>query len=142
MARFRISSASSSSVKTPVLTREQEVLQRFLMDFQSRFWFTYRKDLARIEPSFYSCDSGWGCMMRTGQSLLAQGFVHILLGREWRVHLSQTLYTQRRYTEILDWFVDEPDRPYGIHRIAKAGLALDKRIGEWFGPATVAHALK
>ncbi|KAG0357578.1 Cysteine protease atg4b [Gamsiella multidivaricata] len=81
-------------------------------------------------------------MMRTGQSLLAQGFVHILLGREWRVHLSQTLYTQRRYTEILDWFVDEPDRPYGIHRIAKAGLALDKRIGEWFGPATVAHALK
>ncbi|KAI1302675.1 Cysteine protease atg4c [Mortierella claussenii] len=124
------------------LTRKQEVLLQFLMDFQSRFWFTYRKDLARIEPSFYTCDSGWGCMMRTGQSLLAQAFVQVLLGREWRAHLPQTQYSQRRYTEILSWFADEPERAYSIHRIAKAGLALDKRIGEWFGPSTVAHALR
>ncbi|KAF9206435.1 Cysteine protease atg4a [Haplosporangium sp. Z 27] len=124
------------------LSPEQKVLRQFLMDFQSRLWFTYRKDLARIEPSFYTCDSGWGCMMRTGQSLLAQAFVQVLLGREWRVHLPQKHHSQRRYGEILDWFVDEPDRPYSIHRIAKAGLALDKRIGEWFGPSTVAHAIK
>ncbi|ORZ26634.1 hypothetical protein BCR41DRAFT_300870 [Lobosporangium transversale] len=124
------------------LTAKQEVLRQFLMDFQSRLWFTYRKDLARIEPSFYTCDSGWGCMMRTGQSLLAQAFVQVLLGREWRAHLSQTQYGQRRYTEVLNWFVDDPDRPYSIHRIAKAGLTLDKRIGEWFGPSTVAHAFK
>ncbi|KAF8936776.1 Cysteine protease atg4a [Dissophora ornata] len=130
----------STAVKN--LTREQEVLRQFLMDFQSRFWFMYRKDLVRIEPSFYTCDSGWGCMMRTGQSLLAQGFVQVLLGREWRAHLPQTQYSQRRYKEILGWFVDEPEHPYSIHRIAKAGLALDKRIGEWFGPSTVAHALK
>jgi len=69
----------ASTVKK--LTREQEVLRQFMMDFQSRLWFTYRKDLARIEPSFYTCDSGWGCMMRTGQSLLAQAFVQVLLGR-------------------------------------------------------------
>ncbi|KAF9347229.1 Cysteine protease atg4b [Mortierella sp. AD094] len=124
------------------LSPEQKVLRQFLMDFQSRLWFTYRKDLARIEPSFYTCDSGWGCMMRTGQSLLAQAFVQVLLGREWRAHLPQKQYSERRYGEILDWFVDEPDRPYSIHRIAKAGLALDKRIGEWFGPSTVAHAIK
>ncbi|KAK3842537.1 MAG: hypothetical protein J3R72DRAFT_367908 [Linnemannia gamsii] len=106
------------------------------MDFQSRLWFTYRKDLARIEPSFYTCDSGWGCMMRTGQSLLAQAFVQVLMGREWRRKQG------RRYKEIVSWFVDEPERAYSIHRIAKQGLALDKRIGEWFGPSTVAHALK
>ncbi|KAF9157894.1 Cysteine protease atg4b [Mortierella sp. AD011] len=124
------------------LSPEQKVLREFLMDFQSRLWFTYRKDLSRIEPSFYTCDSGWGCMMRTGQSLLAQAFVQVLLGREWRAHSPQKQYSERRYGEILDWFVDEPDRPYSIHRIAKAGLALDKRIGEWFGPSTVAHAMK
>ncbi|KAF9110075.1 Cysteine protease atg4b [Mortierella sp. AM989] len=124
------------------LSPEQAVLRQFLMDFQSRLWFTYRKDLARIEPSFYTCDSGWGCMMRTGQSLLAQAFVQVLLGREWRAHLPQTQYDERRYGEILSWFVDEPNRPYSIHRIAKAGVALDKRIGEWFGPSTVAHAIK
>ncbi|KAF9946605.1 Cysteine protease atg4c, partial [Modicella reniformis] len=124
------------------LTREQEILRQFIVDFQSRFWFTYRKDLARIEPSFYTCDSGWGCMMRTGQSLLAQAFAQVLLGREWRAHLPQTPHTERRYSEILSWFVDDPEFPYSIHRIAKAGLALDKRIGEWFGPSTVAHAFQ
>ncbi|KAG0207987.1 Cysteine protease atg4b [Mortierella sp. GBA30] len=124
------------------LTPEQETLRLFMMDFQSRLWFTYRKDLARIEPSFYTCDSGWGCMMRTGQSLLAQGFIQVMVGRDWRAHLPQTHKSHRRYRRILNWFVDEPEREYSIHRIAKAGLALDKRIGEWFGPATVAHALR
>ncbi|KAF9180780.1 Cysteine protease atg4b [Haplosporangium sp. Z 767] len=143
-------SSSSSSSSTPTsssstgksLTEEQEILKQFMMDFQSRLWFTYRKDLQRIEPSFYTCDSGWGCMMRTGQSLLAQGFLQVTLGRGWRAHLPQTDKTRRRYKRILNWFVDEPDREYSIHRIAKEGLALDKRIGEWFGPSTVAHAFK
>ncbi|KAF9083973.1 Cysteine protease atg4b [Mortierella sp. AD031] len=130
---------------TSGLTPEQATLSLFIMDFQSRLWFTYRKDLARIEPSFYTCDSGWGCMMRTGQSLLAQAFVQVLMGRDWRVHHHDQQGQRRqsrRYKEIVSWFVDEPDRPYSIHRIAKQGLALDKRIGEWFGPSTVAHALK
>ncbi|KAF9152584.1 Cysteine protease atg4b [Linnemannia schmuckeri] len=132
---------------TSTLTPEQVTLNLFMMDFQSRLWFTYRKDLARIEPSFYTCDSGWGCMMRTGQSLLAQAFIQVLMGREWRVHHhDQPQPTQRRqerrYKEVVSWFVDEAERPYSIHRIAKQGLALDKRIGEWFGPSTVAHALK
>ncbi|KAF9562616.1 Cysteine protease atg4a [Mortierella alpina] len=130
----------SSSSKQ--LTPEQETLSLFMMDFQSRLWFTYRKDLARIEPSFYTCDSGWGCMMRTGQSLLAQAFLQTMVKRDWRAHLSQTDKSQRRYKRILNWFLDEPEREYSIHRIAKEGLALDKRIGEWFGPSTVAHVLR
>ncbi|KAK3809979.1 MAG: hypothetical protein J3Q66DRAFT_287794 [Benniella sp.] len=79
--------------------------------------------MARIEPSFYNSDAGWGCMMRTGQSLLAQAFVCVMLGRG-------------------NWFADEPERYYSIHNIAKSGLALDKRVGEWFGPSTVAHSLR
>ncbi|KAF9291655.1 Cysteine protease atg4a [Mortierella alpina] len=130
----------SSSPKQ--LTPEQETLRLFMMDFQSRLWFTYRKDLARIEPSFYTCDSGWGCMMRTGQSLLAQAFLQAMVKRDWRAHLPQTDKSQRRYKRILNWFLDEPEREYSIHRIAKEGLALDKRIGEWFGPSTVAHVLR
>ncbi|CAO3566905.1 unnamed protein product [Mortierella alpina] len=131
---------ASSSLKQ--LTPEQETLRLFMMDFQSRLWFTYRKDLARIEPSFYTCDSGWGCMMRTGQSLLAQAFLQTMVKRDWRAHLPQTDKSQRRYKRILNWFLDEPEREYSIHRIAKEGLALDKRIGEWFGPSTVAHVLR
>ncbi|KAG0378210.1 Cysteine protease atg4b [Mortierella sp. AD032] len=141
LALLRTSPSSATSGLTP----EQATLSLFMMDFQSRLWFTYRKDLARIEPSFYTCDSGWGCMMRTGQSLLAQAFVQVLMGREWRVHHHDQPSQRRqgrRYKEIVSWFVDEPERAYSIHRIAKQGLALDKRIGEWFGPSTVAHALK
>jgi len=63
------------------LSANQMTLQRFMSDFQSKLWFTYRKDMARIEPSFYNSDAGWGCMMRTGQSLLAQAFVCVMLGR-------------------------------------------------------------
>ncbi|KAG0224322.1 Cysteine protease atg4c [Actinomortierella wolfii] len=123
------------------LTPNQVVLYNSMLDFQSKIWFTYRKDIPRIEPSFYTSDAGWGCMMRTGQSLLAQGFLQALLGRPWRATTAQSESTKSVYKMILSWFVDEPERPYSIQNIAKCGLVLDKRIGEWFGPATVAHAL-
>ncbi|KAF9970378.1 Cysteine protease atg4c [Actinomortierella ambigua] len=123
------------------LTPNQVVLFNFMMDFQSKLWFTYRKDITRIEPSFYTSDAGWGCMMRTGQSLLAQGFLQALLGRHWRATVPQSESTKSVYKMILSWFIDEPERPYSIQNIAKCGLVLDKRVGEWFGPATVAHAL-
>ncbi|KAF9427707.1 Cysteine protease atg4b [Podila epigama] len=123
-------------------TSEQRVLQKFIRDFQTRIWFTYRKDISRIEPSFYTSDAGWGCMMRTGQSLLAEAFVQIMLGRDWRAASPHTAETRGKYRTLLSWFVDEPDRYYSIHNIAKSGLALDKRVGDWFGPSTMAHALK
>ncbi|KAG0342407.1 Cysteine protease atg4b [Podila humilis] len=120
----------------------QRVLQQFMQDFQSRIWFTYRKDIARIEPSFYTSDAGWGCMMRTGQSLLAEAFIQTMLGRGWRVAGTHSNDTSNKYRTILSWFADEPERYYSIHNIAKSGLALDKRVGDWFGPSTMAHALK
>ncbi|KAG0249742.1 Cysteine protease atg4b [Mortierella polycephala] len=120
----------------------QAALQRFMHDFQSKLWFTYRKDMARIEPSYYTSDAGWGCMMRTGQSLLAHAFVQIMLGRDWRIQSSVAERDAQKYRTLLSWFADEPERYYSIHNIAKSGLALDKRVGEWFGPSTVAHALR
>ncbi|KAF9958403.1 Cysteine protease atg4b, partial [Modicella reniformis] len=127
---------------TTKLTANQMTLQRFSSDFQSKLWFTYRKDMARLEPSFFNSDAGWGCMMRTGQSLLAQAFVNVMLGRDWGIHLPSTDDIVRKYRTLLGWFADEPERHYSIHNIAKSGLALDKRVGEWFGPSTVAHALR
>ncbi|KAF9087746.1 Cysteine protease atg4b [Mortierella sp. AD031] len=142
----RFSTSSHLSVERPVSiplpSPNRATLARFMADFESRIWFTYRKDIARIEPSFYTSDAGWGCMMRTGQSLLAQAFVQIMLGRDWRADSSASEESCQKYSTLLSWFADEPDRYYGIHSIAKAGVALDKRVGEWFGPSTVAHALR
>ncbi|KAI7822960.1 hypothetical protein BC939DRAFT_397495, partial [Gamsiella multidivaricata] len=128
--------------KASALSANQSTLVQFMSDFQSKLWFTYRKDMARMEPSFYTSDAGWGCMMRTGQSLVAQAFVHVILGRDWRVNVPSPEEHAQKYRTLLSWFADEPEWPYSIHNIAKAGQALDKRVGEWFGPSTAAHAFK
>lgn len=76
----------------------------FLDDFESRIWMTYRTDFAliprssdpqassalsfamRIKTTFadltgFSSDTGWGCMIRSGQSLLANAILIARLGR-------------------------------------------------------------
>jgi len=46
--------------------------------------------------------------------------------------------------QILTWFLDSPEStsPYSLHRIASEGCKLDKAIGEWFGPSTIASVLR
>ncbi|KAJ1020748.1 hypothetical protein NDA16_004140 [Ustilago loliicola] len=82
-------------------------------------------------------DSGWGCMLRTGQSLLANALINVHLGRSWQrepAPLRQQIFLEelaslsigdsaekeslqewreRRarhatYIKILSWFLDDP----------------------------------
>ena len=76
----------------------------FLDDFESRIWLTYRSNFPAIERSQdpnasaamslsvrlrsqlvdqggFTSDTGWGCMIRSGQSLLANALVMLRLGR-------------------------------------------------------------
>ncbi len=76
----------------------------FLDDFESRIWMTYRTGFEmiprsndpkaasalslsmRLKTSFgdqagFSSDTGWGCMIRSGQSLLANAILISRLGR-------------------------------------------------------------
>lgn len=55
--------------------------ERFLEDFGSRLWMTYRSGFPLIAPSQYTCDAGWGCMLRSGQMILANTFITQELGR-------------------------------------------------------------
>jgi len=74
----------------------------FLDDFESKIWLTYRSNFplipksqdpkalsamtlavrlrSQLEPGF-SSDTGWGCMIRSGQSLLANSLVMLRMGR-------------------------------------------------------------
>lgn len=46
--------------------------------FYSLIWFSYRKDYPPLEPSHFTTDIGWGCMLRTGQMLVAKALsVHL-----------------------------------------------------------------
>ncbi|EIW67990.1 hypothetical protein TREMEDRAFT_63874 [Tremella mesenterica DSM 1558] len=110
---------------------------------------------ARSEERGLTTDAGWGCMLRTGQSLLANALIHLHLGRDWRVpsqpqvpptsaaHLAE-LEAYSSYVRILSWFLDDPSPlcPFSVHRIALIGKELGKEVGEWFGPSTAAGALK
>ncbi|KAF8054328.1 peptidase family C54-domain-containing protein [Lyophyllum atratum] len=93
----------------------------------------------------WTSDSGWGCMLRTGQSMLASALVHLHLGRDWR-RPPQPLHTAdyATYVQILTWFFDtpSPEAPFSVHRMALAGKELGKDVGQWFGPSTAAGAIK
>jgi len=134
----------------------------FLDDFESRIWMTYRTGFEliprstdpratsalsfsmRLKTSFgadqagFSSDTGWGCMIRSGQSLLANALLISRLGREWR--RGQNPKAER---EILSLFADDPRAPYSLHNFVKHGAeACGKFPGEWFGPSATARCIQ
>lgn len=83
----------------------------FLDDFDARIWLTYRSSFPAIaksqdpkaqaamslpvrirsqfdKPAGFTSDTGWGCMIRSGQSLLANALVMLRLGRGMGPHYS------------------------------------------------------
>lgn len=115
----------------------------FLQDHDARFWFTYRTGFEKIlrEPKEqtialkfgidgFTADTGFGCMIRAAQTLLANAISVVKLGRDWRRGLRQDIET-----EILRMFADDPEAPFSVHRFIRYGaVACDKPAGQWFGP--------
>jgi len=132
----------------------------FLDDFEARIWLTYRSHFPAIPKSQdpkslssmsfkvrlsqlvdqggFTSDTGWGCMIRSGQSLLANALVMLELGRDWR-RGSSSLEEKR----ILSLFADDPEAPYSIHKFVDHGAtACGKHPGEWFGPSATARCIQ
>ncbi|KAH8661351.1 putative cysteine protease atg4 [Tricladium varicosporioides] len=133
----------------------------FLDDFEARIWLTYRSNFPAIaksnDPSApsamslsvrlrsqlvdqagFTSDTGWGCMIRSGQSLLANTLIMLNLGRDWR-RTSNDLEERK----ILSLFADDPKAPFSIHNFVEHGAtACGKHPGEWFGPSATARCIQ
>lgn len=119
--------------------KPDEEIEQMNDDILSRIWITYRKNFPAIGGTGPTYDTGWGCMLRCGQMMLAQALVCRHLGRDW------SWTRQRReesYATILKSFLDRKDSVYSIHQIAQMGVGEGKQIGQWFGPNTVAQVIK
>jgi cysteine protease ATG4 len=133
----------------------------FMEDFESRIWMTYRSGFALIPKSQdpkalsamsfsvrlkqqlanqqgFNNDTGWGCMIRSGQTLLANTLLIQRLGRDWR--RGQNKDEEKR---IVALFADDPAAPFSIHKFVDHGAsACGKHPGEWFGPSATARCIK
>jgi cysteine protease ATG4 len=146
------------------LTRsEEEALgwpPEFLDDLESRIWLTYRNNFTPIprpsDPAAageiswgtrllnlanqndFSSDTGWGCMIRSTQSLLANALSTLQLGRDWRKG-----EREQDHKDLLGLFADNPEAPFSIQRFVEHGAqACGKAPGQWFGPSAAARCLQ
>lgn len=154
--------------------------EAFLDDFESRIWLTYRSGFPEIAKSSdpkapsqmslavrlkshlsaghgFSSDTGWGCMIRSGQCVLANTLALLRLGRSksgggtpWKcVCPNLHIIGWRRGSchpkegEILRLFADDHAAPFSIHRFVEHGAAACGTYpGQWFGPSATAKCIE
>mmetsp|Transcript_3340 Transcript_3340/g.11735 ORF Transcript_3340/g.11735 Transcript_3340/m.11735 type:complete len:633 (+) Transcript_3340:88-1986(+) len=138
--QFRRFYESATVPLNAVLTVASPELRPFMRDFVSLSWLTYRSHFPPLKFSDVTSDMGWGCMVRSGQMMLARTLVSLVLGRDWRL----SKRTDSVHTTLLGWFLDRPGaaHPYSIHNIMQVAACLNLMPGEWFGPSTISRVLK
>lgn len=136
-------------------SQSQGSLQELLADFSSRPWMTYRKGFEPLGELGCTSDVGWGCMLRTGQMLLAQALVHHRLGRSWRRRIATSSSSDGggdgaaadadpELAPILQLFWDAPGQrhAFGLHSLCTQGAPHGVVAGEWLGPWVLCKTLE
>ena len=125
--------------------KNQDDYDNLLSDYRSKILMTYRHNFTNFGNNGYTSDIGWGCMIRSGQMILAEVLLRDKLGRSWR--LNKDKYKKHysiAHKNILYYFLDIPrnDCYFSIHKIIHIGLKYNKKPGDWYGPETISNVLK
>ncbi|KAI7810429.1 cysteine protease atg4da [Triplophysa rosa] len=104
-----------------VFNTEDEV-ERFRQMFVSCVWLTYRREFPQLEGSALTTDCGWGCMLRSGQMLLAQGLMRHFMPPDWR-------WADCHPLSDVDFEVLRPSSPS-----RPAGMSLPSFTSSWSSP--------
>ncbi|AMD19442.1 HBR541Cp [Eremothecium sinecaudum] len=153
-----------------ILPKKQAWNPEFLLDVKSRLHFTYRTRFSPIvrhpdgpsplsigallrnnplnvlenvmkNSDCFITDIGWGCMIRTGQSLLANALQRVKLGRDFRTTAAED--PNDKELTIIRWFQDDIKYPFSLHKFVQEGFELSgKKPGEWFGPSATSMSIQ
>lgn len=98
----------------------------FLEDFEAKLWFTYRSNFPAIAKSQdpkalsamslsvrlrsqlvdqggFTSDTGWGCMIRSGQSLLGNALLTLKVGRGTSMEVSLSNLVTNKICRLAPW---------------------------------------
>lgn len=113
----------------------------FRRSFSSLLWLTYRRGFPPLPGCSLSTDSGWGCMLRTGQMLLAHGLLLHLMPPDWS--WTPNLHSVKDDLDLQDSHTfsssDPRQRSSNLSRQLSLGSLLDRpmegthrRVVSWF----------
>ncbi|XP_054722020.1 cysteine protease ATG4D-like [Uloborus diversus] len=122
----------------------QDVAKQLKLDLLSKIWLTYRINFPAIPGTDLVSDTGWGCMLRCGQMMMAQALVCHFLQRDWRLSSEQSNEQKLLYKMILRWFGDSMslESPFSLHHLVSSGESYGRKAGDWYGPTHAAHVLR
>lgn len=88
------------------------------------------RQLAVVDVANFRTDVGWGCMIRTSQSVLANALLRLCAPP-----------TPEDELAVLAQFADVPEARYSIHAFVAHGKQCGVLPGQWFGPSTAAACI-
>ncbi|PVU89724.1 hypothetical protein BB561_005188 [Smittium simulii] len=116
---------------------------KFIDRFQNLIWCTYRYNCRPVDPNNFSTDAGWGCMLRAGQSLVAQALQYHYFGQDYNIDWNNKA-ERAQYLKIIELLMDDQDDSsiFSIYKMSDCGKKQGKTVGEWFGPSGTCNILR
>jgi cysteine protease ATG4 len=132
------------------LNKEQEEKKdEFLDAFHSTIWMTYRKSFTSIirptipKEQHYTTDAGWGCMLRSGQMLLANSIIRHLFNNTFSLkELSKE--NKKKYLLVLVEFMDnlkDSGAAFSVGNVVEKGFKYKMVPKDWYGPTIIVSIL-